>query len=102
MYFPGGGVDMHNQSFRETAFKIAKEYLWRERHETDPEWLAEIRATAERIKEARNFDEIVTAFIDACWDLPAFEDFITSIDIPREHRIVLLGIAREREEEWST
>jgi hypothetical protein len=85
-------------SFEETKRKIVEGFM----EDLDEEDLEEYKEDIEKMRRAKDFDEIVDAFIRATWDLPSFEWFVDGLDIPREHKITLLGIAKIREDDWDT
>jgi hypothetical protein len=85
-------------SFEETKRKIIEGF----KEDLDEEELEEYEDDIKKIRDAKDFDQIVDAFIKATWDLPSFEWFVDDLDIPREHKITLLGIAKIREDDWDT
>jgi len=46
--------------------------------------------------------KIVQVFIDMCWDMWAFEMLVDDPRIPLKDRVILFGIAKLKEDEWST
>lgn len=57
----------------------------------------------EDFNEAGNdAEKLVQVFIDLAWDLPSFLEFLDKLQIPREDKIALMGIAQLREADWST
>jgi hypothetical protein len=73
-----------------------------EDYKSDPEFRSDIDSIAKRILEAKDCEDIVDAFIDACWDLEGFILLIEDLNLPKKIRRELIGIAVDREREWST
>ena len=95
-------VAIDREEFVKTCHRIADAYIASEveDHEgkLDEEHLKDVLEVAEKIRRAKNFDEVVDALIDdAALKFDIFVDFICGLDLPRWHRIILYGIALEKE-----
>jgi hypothetical protein len=84
-------ADAYLDSYRDT-----------EEYKSDPEFRSDIDSIAKRILEAKSCEDIVDAFIDACWDLQGFILFVNELKIPHKIRKELIAIAVDSEGEWST
>jgi hypothetical protein len=78
------------------------EYRDTEDYKSDPEFRSDIDSIAKRILDAKDCEDIVDAFIDACWDLEGFILLIEELNLPKKIRRELIGIAVDMEREWST